>query len=345
MNSASATGTNGNSQSSQADAAARSHSATGRVGGPASCESEKLCLEAVVADEMDAPLADVVVRLAKSEREVVSSVTNREGRAGFRGLDAGEYKLTLPQLDGDAWEVAPDADLTPVVSAESAWRVPPPVPARPNRITVVQGDCVASLAYQYGLLPQTLWDANAALHKERKSHSVLYPDDQLTIPPLSAKQETVKAGSRYTIRRKGLPEMFRIAFEDPSGVRRTQAPYLVTFKTAEGETLASRRGETDDKGYLIEPVPPDVWEARVLLLQDDEQEEHHYRIGYLDPVSTISGVQARLNNLGFFCGEEDGEMSAWLTDILAEFQQHYGLPVTGEICDATRRKLVELHRS
>jgi N-acetylmuramoyl-L-alanine amidase len=73
------------------------------------------------------------------------------------------------------------------------------------------------------------------------------------------------------------------------------------------------------------------------------REELELGLGEIDPVEDISGVQARLNNLGFHCGEEDGEHDALLEQAIADFQARHDLEPTGELDDATRATLLEEH--
>ena len=316
------------------------------VGEPVACPVETLTLEAEVLDEQGVPLHELVVQLQNASKQVVRTITSRAGVATFRGLLEGDYLLSLPELDGAAWSLESQRELGTKLAAKSpAWGALPANAPRPSKHEVEQGESTASLAARFGLLPQSLWDANPTLKKERKHENVLFPGDELKLPALKPRDEPAKAGFRYSLRRKGLGETLSVCFQAPSGEPRVKTPYLATFKTRGGETLASRRGETDAEGVLIEPVPADVAEVEVLLGRGSEREEHHYKVGFMDPISTVSGVQARLNCLGFPCGEEDGEFSEYLMDVLAQFQRFHGLPVSGEACAATRDKLVELHRS
>jgi len=71
--------------------------------------------------------------------------------------------------------------------------------------------------------------------------------------------------------------------------------------------------------------------------------EYDLELGRLDPVDKISGVQARLNNLGFDCGRVDGVMNTETKEALQAFQVTVGLPPTGELDSATKAKLYEGH--
>jgi hypothetical protein len=55
------------------------------------------------------------------------------------------------------------------------------------------------------------------------------------------------------------------------------------------------------------------------------------KFGSLDPVETDTGVSGRLVNLGY--GSDDPK------EAIKAFQQKQGLPVTGEVDDATRSAL------
>jgi peptidoglycan hydrolase-like protein with peptidoglycan-binding domain len=68
------------------------------------------------------------------------------------------------------------------------------------------------------------------------------------------------------------------------------------------------------------------------------------QLGDLDPIDEMSGIDARLINLGF--GPPDVEDSLSDDDraeALKAFQDKFGLDVTGELTDATKSKLQDLH--
>ena len=81
---------------------------------------------------------------------------------------------------------------------------------------------------------------------------------------------------------------------------------------------------------ILEPGTPQ--ETRVPL-----------RLGTLDPLDDLVGVKQRLANLGFECGDRSREATAALDGVVRHFQSTYDLPVTGEVDDATRAKLRDVH--
>ena len=54
-----------------------------------------------------------------------------------------------------------------------------------------------------------------------------------------------------------------------------------------------------------------------------------------------SGVQGRLSNLGYDCGDEHGELGPVTRSALRAFQETYEMTVNGEADSATREKLQE----
>jgi len=67
------------------------------------------------------------------------------------------------------------------------------------------------------------------------------------------------------------------------------------------------------------------------------------RLGTIDPISSISGIQSRLNNLGFDCGAVDGVLGPRTEAALRAFQQAHDLPPTGEADAATQDALFRRH--
>ena len=71
--------------------------------------------------------------------------------------------------------------------------------------------------------------------------------------------------------------------------------------------------------------------------------ECELQFSWLDPLDEITGAQARLQNLGYYHGDLNGEMNDELQEALEMFQSDFGLPVTGELDDATKQKFLAEH--
>ena len=225
-----------------------------------------------------------------------------------------------------------------------------------RKYTVKQGDCISSIAYEHKMFPKTIWDHpdNAELKKLRKDPNALFPGDSLVIPEKQLKEEQCQPEQKHSFRRKGVPERLRIKFcvgdyEEEDDTPRKAVPYTLDITTKSGRPVDRREGKTDDKGYLDEPIPPDAIKGKIILDEGEDEEVHEGMLGHLDPIDTISGVQARLNNLDYDCGDEDGILGPMTRNAIRNFQAKNDLEIlTGdfdftEIDQDTLDKLEELY--
>jgi hypothetical protein len=206
----------------------------------------------------------------------------------------------------------------------------------PIRHVVEDGDSVLSLAEQHGLFAATVWNdpANSDLKSQRTDMNILMPGDVVVIPDKRSRVETRQTGATYRFRRKGIPALLRLRILEYNQPRKNQ-DYTLTVDGQE------QTGTTDDQGILEAYVPARSREGELVIGEDEEHIVLQF--GHLDPVREISGVQKRLNNLGYDCGEVDGELSETTVAALKAFQQEAGLEPTGEADTATQEKLRELH--
>ena len=206
----------------------------------------------------------------------------------------------------------------------------------PVSVVIQDGDSVIKLSEQYGLWAHTIWDdpANAELKKKRTDMNALMPGDKLVIPDKRLKQEKRPTGKRHRFKRKGIPAIFRLQLFVGDLPRKNQSYRLIL-----GDQ--ELKGKTDDQGVLQEYVPAGSFEAELII----GPEESHFRVqfGFLRPATDLSGVQRRLTNMGFDTGNLDGEMTDRTHEAIREFQAHFELKQTGELDDATRDKIEQVH--
>ena len=100
-----------------------------------------------------------------------------------------------------------------------------------------------------------------------------------------------------------------------------------------------RAGLLDAKGCLHEPVPPDV--QRLWLEVAERRIE--LDVTGMPSHDTVEGAQERLNHLNYFVGNVDGDHGRFTRNAMERFQRDHGLPVTGELDEATGERLRREH--
>ena len=103
-------------------------------------------------------------------------------------------------------------------------------------------------------------------------------------------------------------------------------------------------GHLDHEGWLRVDVPLGATTLRVVFDPGtDVARGQSIRLGHLDPHVEAVGVQQRLNNLGFACGPEDGDVAAKTQAALAMFQAAHGLEPSGAMDASTCVALAGKH--
>jgi hypothetical protein len=204
---------------------------------------------------------------------------------------------------------------------------------------VKQGDCISSIAEQHGFFWQTLWEhpRNASLRAQGRDPNALRAGDVVFIPDKRVADYVRATGASHTFRVRGVPAKLRLRF-CVAGQPRANEPCAVEVDGRWTHTT------TDGDGRLEVSIHPCAVRARVVLGEGASAETHEISLGHVDPVEELSGVQARLNNLGFRC-DATGTLDAATVDALRAFQGVAGLAVTGEPDDATRAALCTRHGS
>lgn len=204
--------------------------------------------------------------------------------------------------------------------------------------TVKPGDTWISIAARYRLKDwQSLANApeNATLKEKRPDPGILHPGDQVFVPSKELKQEPTAIDAKHTFKITRPKAWLRLVVHDAAGEPIASKPYQLTV---EGKVVS--KGELPADALLEVQVPVTATEGRLTVFLDDGKfETWDLRIGSMDPLDEISGVQARLNNLGFDCGPPTGELNPKTEAAIRAFQARLGLEETGAIDDTLRGKL------
>jgi len=205
--------------------------------------------------------------------------------------------------------------------------------------TVKEGDTLISIAHAHGFRDwRSIWDhaGNAALRGKRANPQVLYAGDVVHVPDPDPRAFRASTERRHTYKLKKLQAYFSVRLVDETGRPFADKRYVLSVGKDRFD------GVTSADGWLSHAVDPTVSEGELTLFRSGDGDSFAWKvkIGHLDPVSEVSGVKARLKNLGYKVAEVDGNLDADTRAALKEFQQNAGLPSpSGEIDEPTRAAL------
>ncbi len=203
----------------------------------------------------------------------------------------------------------------------------------PSRYTVVPGDCISSIAFTNGFFPDTIWQwpDNEDLRNLRASLNVLDPGDIVFIPDKRPKSQDAATDQAYRFRLKGVPEKlrFRLVYGGQ--------PIANEAYTLEIDGKPVGNGQTDGNGEVALPILPNARLAKVTV----RGQVFQLKLGHLDAIDEMNGVQMRLQNLGYYAGPIDGVLNPDTEEALVAYQFDKNLDLSGEADDATKAALVQ----
>lgn len=211
------------------------------------------------------------------------------------------------------------------------------------RHRVQQGEHLSSVAKQYGFANwRTIYNhpKNDEFKQKRPDPNVLYPDDRIYIPDKELKEESGETAQRHKFRLKGERVLLRLVVKDAEEHSFSGKRYKLEV---EGKVY---EGSTGDDGLIEHEIPANAERGELTVwLEETSAEEFTWplKIGHLDPIGTITGVQARLDNLGFICGPVDGINGPQTQTAIRAFQEKCGLRVDGILGPQTQAKLQEVY--
>jgi N-acetylmuramoyl-L-alanine amidase len=182
----------------------------------------------------------------------------------------------------------------------------------PTNYLVKQGDHLTKIARAYGFADyKTIWNApeNQKLKNQRKNPNVLYAGDNLFIPDKETKEESRATDKKHSFELQRDKLMLRIVLLDLD--RKPMAGQNCTLIV---ET-DSQDFTTKSDGLVEEEISE---KAATGKLRDKgksgtsppTERDIPLKIGHLNPVDTVSGQIARLNNLGYNAGDPNSPPAA-----------------------------------
>ncbi len=211
--------------------------------------------------------------------------------------------------------------------------------------TIRQGDCLANITKRFGFSSyRTIWDdpKNSDLRERRPNPNVLCPGDDIYIPDRGSKttDHGTDAKHKFVVRKPVI--VLRMVVQDENGKPIGSANYRLVAGAKKFE------GTTGDDGKIEHPIAPDLESAALDFSYQKPNgvtihQSWNLKLGHLDDVATPPGIQARLNNLGFDCGEVDGVIGPKTEAAIRGFQEWAGLDVDGIAGPKTEAKLKWSH--
>ncbi len=217
-------------------------------------------------------------------------------------------------------------------------------PEKPREHVVVQGETLPGIAARYGFSDwKKIYNdpANSGFRQQRQNPNILYPGDRIVIPKKESRIESgaTETGHRYVARRSRT--RLRLVVRDADGNPISGCPYQLE---TDGEAL---EGTTGGDGFIEQDVSPIAPGGDLTLWLDADKKgtciRWTLRFGHLDPVEYLTGVQARLTNLGFYYGRVDGENGPLTRRAVRAFQERHGLKVDGIPGPITQGKIEDVH--
>jgi Putative peptidoglycan binding domain len=210
---------------------------------------------------------------------------------------------------------------------------------------VQQGECLSNIADQYGFTDyRTIYDHpnNAALRARRPNPNLIFPGDRIYIPDLDPKHFESATDMLHKFEVKRPRTMLRVVILDEDGNPSKSAPYRLFL----GDKVLD--GKTGGDGLIETKIPPDLEQAKLEVKirgTNNKTIEQRWtlKLGHLDPADKPSGIQARLQNLGYDCGEVDGIIGPKTRAAVRDFQQDAGLTVDGIAGPKTQAALKSAH--
>jgi N-acetylmuramoyl-L-alanine amidase len=198
---------------------------------------------------------------------------------------------------------------------------------------IKQGETLIALAVTSGLESwKDILDApeNAELKKKRTDPGILMAGDKVFIPNRVMRHEPSAIDAKHPFKISRPTAWIRLAVKDANGAALAGKKYELSVDSV------VTNGSVPADGVIERAVPVDASEGTLTVCLDDGKSEvWSLLIGYMDPLDETSGVEARLANLGFDCGDLESSIRA--------FQERLGLEITGKADDALRKKLASYY--
>ncbi|TPV94180.1 MAG: hypothetical protein B7733_16635 [Myxococcales bacterium FL481] len=232
------------------------------------------------------------------------------------------YRVRFPALADNAWSNEPFAEAPAPSLDTDAYRV-----ARAETLAMV-------LYRERGLLdpnPVLAADKNRFINSAR-AQEILHAGDLVYLPvkgPRGERRHDLAIGECDEFHVAGVVRRLKLVLKRNGDPLRETSYELVCMG-------ATRSNTTDGDGLLDEPIPYAATEAELFV----NGVTRRLVLGGIDPVHTVTGVQARLSNLGYHSGAVDGRYGPITRRSVRKFQAAKSLVVDAIVGPSTRAGLL-----
>ena len=206
-----------------------------------------------------------------------------------------------------------------------------------------EGDWFARIVKKqgYGSAWKPIYDSgdNKEFRKKCPDPNLLIPGEKCNLPDRGGKQADRGTEQKHKFELKGSKHQLHVVIVRPNGEPLKNASFSILLEP--DPLRVWQGGKTDGSGAIKWPITTDTERATVKI----EDQVFELLIGWLEPVDTTKGVQARLQNLNYHIEAIDG-LSGSDTTVAAvkAFQANHKLRETEGVAGTkTKAKLKDVY--
>jgi hypothetical protein len=198
---------------------------------------------------------------------------------------------------------------------------------------VAQGETLSSIAKCYGFSSiDIIYDHsdNSNFKALRPNPDIIHAGDEIFIPEITLAKLKVALNKKVTFVLKQPKEILSllINFEEDEDTQGADKDAILIVDDVEYPS------KSDSSGLVKWKLPKTSIRTGIvkLYLEPDQSEATHafeVKLGELNPVSENTGIQARLNGLGFHCGNIDSKIKDKSEEAIRKFQKVNDLVIDG----------------
>jgi len=192
---------------------------------------------------------------------------------------------------------------------------------------VLQGECLNSIANNYGFKDgKAIYQHadNSELRRLRPDPNSLLPGDRITIPEKTKSEVEAASDEKHKfLRIRPTTKILRLKLDETHTNKFSEKEYELKIQipdSSEGD-YQIYNGSLDEEGCLEEEIPLYAAKGVLIVKIGENPYKLHILIDHLDPADEISGIQARLKNLGFDPGPIDGIAGSRTNEAINTYQR------------------------